>query len=404
MASFKYIARDSSGERREGIVDAASTMDVLGWLQEQDFVPVSIGQISGEIKPVKRILAPRSIRSADMASICRELTTLLDGGIPLTTSLQTIAEDIENHKLQKVLLDLLERVEQGEPFSDCIARHPKVFNQLSYAIILAGEMSGNLSEAFGRLADYFEGRDRLVKKVRAAVTYPIFVFSFLVLIVVVIMAFIIPHFVEIFKEFGGTLPAFTRAFLGFYSILVNNLWWILSGLAILLAVCTFLNYRIKNAHRFFSKLLLRLPLLGPIFKNAFISKFSKTMSSLLASGVPMLDAFDILSQMSKNDVIKDAINNSKDLIEQGSSISLGMMSTEFFPNLVIKMVQVGEDSGSLAEVLEKTAEHYEIKVDASITTLTSLLEPAMIIIVGMIVLVVVVALYLPIFTLSSIIR
>jgi len=382
MASFKYIARDSSGERREGIVDAASTMDVLGWLQEQDFVPVSIGQISGEIKPVKRILAPRSIRSADMASICRELTTLLDGGIPLTTSLQTIAEDIENHKLQKVLLDLLERVEQGEPFSDCIARHPKVFNQLSYAIILAGEMSGNLSEAFGRLADYFEGRDRLVKKVRAAVTYPIFVFSFLVLIVVVIMAFIIPHFVEIFKEFGGTLPAFTRAFLGFYSILVNNLWWILSGLAILLAVCTFLNYRIKNAHRFFSKLLLRLPLLGPIFKNAFISKFSKTMSSLLASGVPMLDAFDILSQMSKNE----------------------MMSTEFFPNLVIKMVQVGEDSGSLAEVLEKTAEHYEIKVDASITTLTSLLEPAMIIIVGMIVLVVVVALYLPIFTLSSIIR
>jgi type IV pilus assembly protein PilC len=395
VASYKYIARDIAGSRREGEIEAGSTMDVLSFLQERDWTPVSIGQVAGEIKKKKGILGPSRIRSSDLSAVFWELTTMINGGIPLTTSLETISEDIENHTLQKVLLDVLERVEKGEPFSDSILQHPVVFNQLTYAIILAGEISGDLGKSFRRLAEYYDGRDKLARKVRAAVSYPAFVFGFLVLIVAVLMIFIIPQFIEIFEEFGSKLPAFTRGFIGFYKIIVGNGWYIFGGIFALLLFCIILHTKTKSGHRFFSKIALRLPLLGRILKYAFVSTFSRTMSTLLNAGVPMLDAFDIMSRMSRNDVIKDTINRSKDLIEQGSSVSLGMMTTDFFPNLVIKMVQVGEDSGSLGEVFERTAEHYERKVDSAITTLTTLLEPIMIITVGAIVLVVVIALYLP---------
>ncbi|MHC4636670.1 MAG: type II secretion system F family protein, partial [Planctomycetota bacterium] len=395
MAGYKYIARDIAGSRREGEIEAGSTMDVLSFLQERDWTPVSIGQVAAEIKKKKGVLGPRRIWSSDLSAVFWELTTMINGGIPLTTSLETISEDIENHTLQKVLLDVLERVEKGEPFSDSIAQHPVVFNQLTYAIILAGEISGDLGKSFRRIAEYYDDRDKLARKVRAAVSYPAFVIGFLVLIVTILMVFIIPQFIEIFEEFGSKLPAFTRGFIGFYNIIVGNGWYIFGGLFAFVLFCIILHTKTKSGHRFFSKFVLKLPLLGKILKYAFVSSFSRTMSTLLNAGVPMLNAFEILSTMSRNDVIKDSITRSKDLIEQGSSVSLGMMTTDFFPNLVIKMVQVGEDSGSLGEVLEKTAEHYERKVDSAITTLTTLLEPIMIITVGAIVLVVVIALYLP---------
>ena len=401
MKSYKYVARDSSGKQKKGLVQAASSNDVLSYLQEQGFTPISVDEIAETVSKKKRIINLKRVKSADLAALCWQLATMIDGGIPLTTALDTIAEDAENSTLQPVLETLSEKVKRGESFSDGLAEFPKVFNHLSRALILAGETSGNLGGALGHLAKYFDSRDRLGKKIKGATAYPIFVMCFITLIIIFIMAFIVPRFKTIFDSLGGEMPAFTRGFMAFYDILRYNLIYIIGSVFVLIISCVVLK-KTKKGHYFFSKLILRLPLLGKVFAQAFIATFCNTMSTLLLAGVSVLEVFDVLSGMTDNDVIKSAIVRTRDNIVEGSNISTSMSTTGFFPNMVVKMVQVGEESGSLPKVLEKTSEHYERKVDTTVTTLTSLLEPIMIVSVGAVVSVVVIALYLPIFSMSDV--
>jgi type IV pilus assembly protein PilC len=282
-----------------------------------------------------------------------------------------------------------------------MSQFPKVFNQLSCALILAGETGGNLGEALRKLAEYFDSRDKLTRKVKGAMAYPIFVMSFIIVIVIFIMAFIVPRFRMIFEQLGGQLPVFTRGFMYIYDILQQNIIYAI-GLLLLLIISSILACKTSKGHMFFSKISLSIPLIGNVFRQAFIATFCRTMSTLLSAGVSVLEVFDVLKGMTNNDVIKSAIINTRENLVGGSNISLSLASTDFFPNMVVKMVQVGEESGSLPIVLERTSEHYERKVDSTVTTLTNLLEPIMIVSVGAIVSVVVIALYLPIFSMSNI--
>jgi type IV pilus assembly protein PilC len=218
------------------------------------------------------------------------------------------------------------------------------------------------------------------------------------------MTFIIPHFRDIFDNFGGRLPAFTRGFLSFYDMVVYNLHYIAGAALLLLILGVIMHTKTRRGHYVSSKIALRWPLLGKIFKQAFIATFCKTMSTLIEAGVPVLDVFDILAAMTRNDIVKSAIIRTKEYIVEGSSVSLSLAASEFFPDMVVNMVRVGEESGSMSKVLDRTAGYYERKVDSAITTLLVLLEPIMILTVGAIVLVVVVALYLPIFTMSDMTR
>jgi type IV pilus assembly protein PilC len=326
---------------------------------------------------------------------------LLEGGISITTAMDIVSNDIENVQLQKVLTQLSEKVKKGQPFSESIAEFPKVFNRLSCAMILAGETCGNLAASVNKLAQYFENRDKLAKKVKGAMAYPIFVLSFIIIIVIFIMAFIVPRFRKIFKQIGGELPAFTRGFMAFYDVLAHNILYIIMaiGLAIFLAGVI---SKTKRGHYLFSKLALTMPLFGKVFSQAFIVTFCRTMATLLSSGTSVLEAFNILISMSNNDIIKTAIIRTKEYVVGGSNISKSMASAGFFPNMVVKMIEVGEESGSLPTVLERASQHYERKVDSLVSTMMSLLEPIMIITVGAIVSVVVIALYLPIFTMSDV--
>jgi len=401
MKNYNYIARDVSGARKQGLLQAISSNDVLNWLREQGFTPVSINEITTAAKKVKVKSQRKRIKSAELAALCWQLTTMVEGGIPITEALEAVSEDIENSHLRDVLKKVLEKVLKGQPFSESLAEFPKVFDHLACAIILSGETSGNLAEALHRVAEYFDTRDKLKKKVQAATAYPTFVLGFIVLIVIFIMAFIIPRFRTIFDQIGGELPAFTQLFMGFYDILRFNLLYII-GSIILLIILGISFSKTKKGHHLLSRIILGLPLLGMVFSQAFVAMFSKTMSMLVASGVSVLEIFDILSEMTRNDIIKDAIKQSREHIVEGSSISASMATTGFFPNMLIKMVQVGEQSGSISQVLERTSNYYERKVDTTITTVMSLLEPIMIVTVGAIVLVVVLALYLPIFTMSDI--
>jgi type IV pilus assembly protein PilC len=401
MKRYKYIARDSSGQRKEGIKEAAASNDVLGWLREQGFTPVSINETAVGATKSRQTAYRGRVKAADTAALCWQLTTMIEGGIAIPAALETISEDIENLQLRKVLKQILEKMRRGEPFSSSCSAFPKIFNHLACAMILAGETGGNFPEVLRRLAEHFDNRDKLAKKVRGAMAYPIFVLGFIVLIVIFIMAFIIPRFRTIFDQIGGRLPAFTRGFMKFYDILHYNLHYII-GSVILLVVLAVVTSKTKKGHYLFSKIALALPLFGKVIKQAFVAMFCKTMSTLVAAGVSMLDVFEILSGMTGNDIIKSAIIQTRERIIGGSNISLGMAEAGFFPNMLIKMIQVGEESGSLSKVLERTGVHYERKVDSTITLMTSLLEPIMIVTVGAIVLVVVLALYLPIFTMSDI--
>jgi type IV pilus assembly protein PilC len=400
MKTFKYTGCDTSGSRKEGLTQANSPNDVIGWLRERGLTPVSIQEIVEVVKQAPKKQKRGRIKSADIAALCWQLTTMVEGGIPITTAIETISSDIENLHLQEILHNILDKMRKGENFSGGIAEFPKVFDQLSKAIILAGETSGNLPGALKRVAEHFESRDRLTKKVKGAMAYPIFVLCFIFLIVTGIMTFIIPRFRAIFSQFGGELPAFTRAFMGFYDFVRYNIIYIAGSVFLLVVVLGYIS-KTHKGHYFFSKMSLRIPLLGKIFSQAFIATFCKTMASLLAAGVSVLEVFDILTTMTKNDIIRDAVVRSRENVVQGSSISLGLASAGFFPNMVVKMVQVGEESGSLPQVLERTSDYYERKVDASIGTILALLEPIMIVTVGGIVLIVILALYLPIFSMGA---
>jgi len=401
MKSYKYIARDLSGERKEGLRNAACSNDVVAYLREQGFTPVCINEVSEGAKKTRRIRHRKRIKSADLGALCWQLTTMVEGGIAVTTALETIAEDIENSQLQQILQQISEKIHKGETFSDSISEFPKVFNKLSCALILAGETSGSLPEALRRLAVYFDNRDKLAKKVKGAMAYPVFVIGFIVVIVIFIMAFIVPRFTVIFEQIGGRLPAFTRAFMAFYDMLRFNLLYIIGSVLAVVILASLTYSKSKKGHYLFCRIALGLPLLGKIFSQAFVATFCRTMSTLIAAGVSVLEVFDILSVMTNNDIIKAAIMRTREQIVEGSNISLSLAASGFFPNMVVKMIQVGEESGSLSKVLDRTSDYYERKVDSTITTVMSLLEPIMIVTVGSIVLVVVLALYLPIFSMSD---
>jgi len=404
MNSFKYIARDPSGVKKQGIRQAGSANDALGWLREQSLTPVLVKEISVDIDKSNRKSSRwrRCIKSSDLSAFCWQMMTMVEGGIPVTTALDTISQEMENRQLRQVLRRILQKMQKGQAFSECISEYPKVFNRLCCAIILAGETSGDLADALLRLATYFDNRDRLSRKIKSAMAYPAFAFGVIVLIVIFIMAFIVPRFRTIFDQMGGEMPAVTQAFMSLYDVLGHNIIYIIAFVVVMAVSGILVCSKTRKGHYLFSKITLGIPLLGKVFSQAFLAIFCRTMSTLLAAGVSVLDVFNILSAMAGNDIIRDAIIKTRERIIEGSNISGSMSTTGFFPNSVVKMIEVGEGSGSLSKVLDKTADYYERRVDSTIGTVVSLLEPVMIVIVGAIVTVVVVALYLPIFSMSDI--
>jgi len=402
VITFKYVARDYSGQIKEGMTKAASETDVLGWLRDQDCTPVSVDVISIGARKKLHLPVLQRIRSAELAAVFWQLTTMVEGGITIVESMEAIAEDIENARLQKVLHKMLEAVERGQSVSDAVVEFPEVFNKLVCSLIMAGETGGNIASAFRRVAEYYTNRDRLARKVKKALAYPVFVFGFVILIVIVIMTFVIPRFTVLFERFGaGQLPAFTQAFMAVYNFIAGGWFYILGALLFLIIFSAVVYTRVGIFHSLCSRIFLRIPLFGKLIKQAFIASFCRTMSNLLRGGVPVLEAFEILTEMTANNVINSALKKTRQSIVGGTSIFLSMAATKFFPNMVVKMVRAGEESGSLWKTLDRTADYYEEKVDALISHITSLLEPMMIILVGAIVLVVLLALYLPIFQISD---
>lgn len=401
MATFRYTAMNMLGAEITGVLQGDTRNEVLLWLREKSYTPVSLEEVSliaeGKKKGARRL----HIRSQDMASFCWQLNTMIDGGVTITDAIDTIVDDVDNRRLQAVLREVSKEMRAGQSFYESVSEYPKVFNSLFCAMIRAGESSGMLTTVLARLADYYDRRDELNRKVRKAVAYPSFVVGFVVLVIVAMMTLIIPRFMEIFDQFGSKLPAFTKGFMTVYKITVHNVHWGLMGFASVVILLVLYN-RSASGHRRLSQLTLRLPMMGNIVRYAFVATYGRTMATLLAAGVPVLNAIDIVEGMTKNDIIKDVLAKAKQQIAEGIGVALSMSGNRIFPALMVKMTQVGEESGSLPEVLDRSSEYYEKKVDMTVMTMISILEPAMIVFVGGIVLVVLIALYMPIFSMSDI--
>ena len=403
MENFSYIARDAMSQTVEGQRIAKTRQDVLAWLRENGLTPIVIDRLSmvSGTKTKKIRMTRKTVKSADLAEFCWQLSAMIEGGVPLIEALDTIAEDIENLHLKETLQAVIDDMRKGQPFSECIVEHPQVFDKLFCSMVLAGESGGALTTTLQRLADHFVNKDKLTSKLKAALSYPIFVICFIIFIVIAVMTFIVPRFTMIFDQIGGELPVFTQMFIGVYDVFKNHFPYILAGLGVLVTVMVIWS-KTKAGHRKISKLLLAIPVVGRLLKQSFIVVFCRTLSTLLGNGVSVLDALTILSGMTKNDVIQSAIVKTRNHIVEGSNISTSMSASGFFPNMALKMVQVGEESGSMPKVLDRTSDYFERKVEGTMTTLTTLLEPLLIVTVGAIVLVIVVALYLPIFSISDI--
>ncbi len=400
MKSFTYVARDTRGARRDGMLAANSANEALEILRQKQLTPVGI-QETVVRNPAERKATGGRVKSADLSAVCWQLSTMLEGGMSITTALDIVGEDADNLQLRQILEQARARVSEGRLLSDGFTGFPKIFGQLAIAIIAAGETSGDLSQALRALAEHFDSRDRITKKIRSALAYPIFVTVLVTLIVIGIMTLVVPRFQMIFDRLGGKLPAFTRGFMAFYGIVRHDLLYLIIGTAVVIGVSIFF-LRTKKGHQLWSRFILRVPLFGRLFRESFLAMFCRTTATLLESGVPVLDALEILRRMSTNEVITGAIAQVKQHVTGGSNMALGMATAGFFPNMVVKMTQVGEESGGLPGILRKTSEHYERKMTATIDTMTSLLEPIMITTIGAIVLVVVIALYLPMFSMSNV--
>lgn len=399
MKTYEYVAWDTEGACREGVRQAHTQEEILSFLRDENMTPVSVTEKAGEMESDQPKARYKAVKSGDLATFCWQLGTMVGGGLSITVAMETIAEEMPNKYFEYVLKNISQRMQNGQPMADGVREYPKVFNKLACAMVQAAETSGTLTTSLARLAEYYENKDKLAKKVRGAMIYPIFVVGFIILIIITMMTLIIPRFKIMFDQFKGELPAFTKGFMAVYYFLTNNILYLLLGAA-LVVTATILFGRTPKGKRAFSKLALDAPLFGPIKRMAFVAMFCKTFATLINSGVSVFDTFGLLAGMTDNILLREGIAKTREKIVEGMTIAKSMELAEFFPNVAVKMTQIGEQSGSLGAVLDKTSQYYEKKVDTLVSMMLSMLEPIMIVSVGAIVLVVILAMYLPIFSMS----
>lgn len=412
MTPFNYVARDSTGQAIRAAIEAADRQDALARLRAMGLIVVDL-VAQGEAPAVQtpghpaaaRARGPlisfeKRIATSDKAIFCRQLSITVNAGMPLREALESIATDMDHPTFRRVLLAVVARLHQGESFSQSIARHPKHFGTLFVALVKAAEESGSLPETLDQLAGYMERSEKLIKKIRAVTSYPIFILVFFVIVCVVMTLFVLPKFMDSFKGFDVVLPKLPRVVFGINGFLVANWYWF--ALATAIPVVALVLYRRTPAgRRRLDAAVLKLPFFGVCIREYALARFCRNLSIMLRGGVGITTAMDITSAVSGNTVIVESLLSAKERILSGERIAASLAKDKEIPKLVIRMVAVGEESGRLPEVLDKLATLYEKYVENRIVTATSMFEPVVICLFGGVVLVLVLAIYLPIFTVSQ---
>ena len=399
MPVFEWQGKSITGEVRKGALEAPNPQLVEVYLRRLNIIPT-------KIQPKKertfRIFTRKSVSDKDLATFTRQFAVILEGGLPIVKSLEILEEQQRNHYFKKVLYDIKLKVEMGSSLSDALAEYPKVFDNLYIQMIRSGESSGNLDIVLKRLAAHLERIMSLKGKVKHAMVYPSVIIIVTIVVISIIMLFVIPKFAEIYESAGRALPLPTQ-------ILINisrNFWKILLAFIILLvgSIVGIKYYRTKERGKYNTdKILLHLPILGELFHKAAVARIARTLANLVGGGVPLLQALTIAGETSGNKVLEKAMEEVKINVSAGQSIADPMFYTGVFPYLLVEMVRVGELTGKLEDMLNRVADFFEEEVDRTVNTLSTLIEPILIVILGIVVGSILIALYLPIFKLGEVI-
>ena len=395
MPAFTYTARTAAGELKTATVEAATAQDVVAQLRRQRMTVVKVDENTKGPKKAKG-----GIKMRDVVIFTRQFSTMINAGLPLVQALDILAKQTENKVLAGATREIVFDVESGHTVADALAKHPKAFSELYVNMVAAGEAGGILDTILMRLATFMEKNDALIRKVKGAMIYPAVIMSVAVIAIAVLLIFVIPVLEGMFAGVGMALPLPTRVVIG-ASDFLRGYWWAVIG-AIGAGVFLFKRYYATSSGKLnVDRALLRFPVLGDVLRKSAVSRFTRTLGTLISSGVSILDGLEITAKTAGNRVIQDEIMQSRASIAGGDTIAAPLQKSQVFPPMVISMIAVGEQTGGLDEMLSKIADFYDEEVDAAVSGLLSLLEPIMIVFLGVIVGGMVVAMYLPIFDMMN---
>ena len=397
--TYQYSAKDKSGKTVSGSLDAPSESEAADILHKKELVIVSLGEIRKKaVKPKEK----GGVKQDDLVIFSRQLATMIDAGIPLVQSLSILGEQIESKALKSVVVSVRQDIEAGISFCDALDRHPKVFSELFINMSKAGEASGMLDEVLDRLATYLEKTAALNRKIKSSLVYPAVVISMAIIITSVLLLKVVPTFKGIFEMLGGKLPLPTQILITASDILRQYFIFVVIAL-ILFGILLKKYIDTKKGRYNFDRLKLRVPVLGQLFRKVALAKFSRTFSTLVKSGVAILNALDIVAKTSGNKIVEEAIANCRVAVRNGEPIAKPLSKSRVFPPMVCRMIGVGEQTGQLEKMLSKIADFYDEQVDAAVSALTSIIEPLVIALLGIIIGGIVIALFMPIFKITELI-
>ena len=354
-------------------------------------------------KPKSLFSKKKKIQPVDVAYFLRQMTTMLSSGVPLVQAFDIVGRGHENPAMSELIMDLKTKVEGGENFAVALAQHPKYFDDLVISLVEAGEHSGTLETLLDKIATYKEKTESLKAKIKKAMFYPAAVIVVAIVVTAILLVFVVPQFESLFVGFGADLPTFTRMVVNL-SDFVQSWWWVMLGLAVL-AVYAFRQAHLRSARfrRSIDILVLKIPAVGPILRKAAIARFARTLSTMFAAGVPLVDALRSVAGATGNILFSEATERMREETAAGAQLQWSMRNVGIFPNMVVQMVAIGEESGSLDSMLGKVADFYEEEVDNAVDSLSSLLEPLIMVVLGVLIGGLVIAMYLPIFMLGQVV-
>jgi len=403
MPAFKYTARNPDGKTVSGVVSGKTQTDAVADLRRRNLIALDIQETAARV--AKRGAfgfgrARPSARKEQLVIFTRQLATMISAGVPLLESLEVLQEQADTAGFRLVLDGVIESVRSGTDLSTALERFGRAFPKIYISMVRAGEVSGQLDDILVRLAEYMEASQKLKRDIRAAMTYPVVSLVLVVGITMFLMVGIVPKFKEIFDSLEIELPSLTRTVLAVSLGLKNHVAEAAVGFAALIALVVVWK-RSKAGQRHWDWMMLHLPIFGALFQKVALSRFSRTFATLIKSGVPILGALEIVAETAGNSIIAEVVEKAKENVRQGHTLAEPLMGSKVFPPMVTRMIQIGEKSGSLEQLLEKISDFYDDQVSAAVKTLTSLIEPLMIGIMGFMVGGIVLAVFLPIFELQK---
>jgi type IV pilus assembly protein PilC len=395
---FLWEGTDRNGKKIKGKSLANDEATVRADLRRQGVVPTRIrkqrkGLFSGGGK----------ITTADIALFSRQLATMLAAGIPLVQSFEIVGNGHENAAMQKLILAIKADVEGGSALAEALSKHPLYFDDLFVNLVEAGEQAGALESLLDKVATYKEKTEAIKKKIKKALTYPAAVLAVAFIVTTILLIFVIPSFEDLFKGFGADLPSFTRMVIDLSAFVRTQGVFLAGGIGIAIGSFLYFKKRSRKFRHYLDRLMLKLPIIGPILQKASIARYARTLSTMFAAGVPLVEAMESVAGATGNIVYEEAVLSMRDEVATGQRLQVAMENTDLFPNMVIQMIAVGEESGSLDEMSAKVADFFEEDVDNAVDNLSSLLEPMIMAILGVLVGGLVVAMYLPIFKLGAVV-